>query len=107
MGVGYNYMRIQIIIVLLVLGSFFWFVFSPSPVQLYIAGLPLRSCLDPWATFCRGVPQCLIFVSGSGGIRTHVPMITMRTHYHYATLTPHYATLTPCEDIWLFKILFH
>ena len=31
--------------------------FSTGLVRLYIAGLPLRSCLDHWATFCRGVPN--------------------------------------------------
>ena len=36
----------------------------------------------------QGVPQCLIFVSGSSSIRTHVLVITMRTYYRCATLTP-------------------
>ena len=36
---------------------FFLFVFSPGLVQLYIAGLPLRSCPDPWVSFWRGVPN--------------------------------------------------
>ena len=44
--------------------------------------------LDHWATFCRGVPQCLFFVSGHSRIRTHVLGITMRSYYHCATLTP-------------------
>ena len=43
----------------------FFSVVSTGLVRLYIAGLPLRSRPDPWATFCRGGgggPQCLIFV---------------------------------------------
>ena len=45
-----------------VLGSFFSSFslvrFSAGLVRLYIAGLPLRSCPDYWATFCReGVPN--------------------------------------------------
>ena len=43
--------------------------------------------LDHSATFCRGVPQCLFFVSGHSRIRTHFLGITMRTCYHCATLT--------------------
>ena len=42
----------------------------------------------PLGFLLEGGPQCLIFVSGSGGIRTHVPMITMQMLYHYVTLTP-------------------
>ena len=33
------------------------FVFVFRLVRLYIAGLPLRFCPDPWATFCGGVPN--------------------------------------------------
>ena len=49
------------------------------------------SGLDPVQTLgppsVQGVPQCLIFVSGSSRIRTHVLVITMRTCYRCATLT--------------------
>ena len=34
----------------------FLFGFSTGLVRLYITGLPLRSCPDPWATFCAGGP---------------------------------------------------
>ena len=41
--------------------SLFFFFFSPFSstglVRLYITGLPVRSCPDHWATFCRGVPN--------------------------------------------------
>ena len=67
---------------------FLLFGFSTGLVRHYIAGLPLRSCPDPWATFCGGVPQCLIFVSSSIRIRTHVLVITMQMCYRYANLTP-------------------
>ena len=52
--------------------SFFFFFkfvqFFTGQVRLYIAGLPLRSCPEHWATFCGGVPQYLIFVSGTSRI---------------------------------------
>ena len=35
----------------------------------------------------QGVPQCLFFVSGSGGIRNHVLVHSMRTLYRYPILT--------------------
>ena len=34
------------------------FFFFPGLVRLYIASLPLRSCPDPWATFCGGGRFC-------------------------------------------------
>ena len=60
---------------------FFFFSF-PVFYRSSSALIPLRSCSDSWATFCRGASKCLIFVSGSGGIRTHVLIIIMRTLYH-------------------------
>ena len=35
----------------------FFSCFSTGLVRLYIAGLPLRSRPDHWATFCKGVPN--------------------------------------------------
>ena len=58
---------------------FYFFIFSTGLVRLYIAGLPLRSCPDYWATFsAEGVPQCPFFVSCSSRIRTQVLIITKR-----------------------------
>ena len=40
-------------------GVIFYFGFSRSLVQLILAGLPLRSCLDQWGTFCAwGLSHC-------------------------------------------------
>ena len=67
---------------------FFPFYFSTGLVRLNIAGLPLWSCPDPWATYCGGgPPMSVFFVSGSSRIRTHVLVIAMRTCYGYSTLT--------------------
>ena len=58
-------------------------IFSTGLVRLYIAGLPLTSCQDYWATFLwRGSPNVCFFVSGSSRIRTHILVI------RYPILTP-------------------
>ena len=69
-------------------GSFFvgFFCFSTGLVQLYIDGLPLRSCQTIGAPSVQGSAQCPFFVSGSSRIRTHVLVITMRTCCLCATL---------------------
>ena len=66
----------------------FLFFFPTGLVQLYIAGLPLRSCWTIVAPSVQGSTQCLFFVSGSGRIQTHVLIIARQACYRYATLTP-------------------
>ena len=68
-------------------GFFFFFLFHRSNSALHRQS-SIEILLDHWATFCRGASQCLFFVSGSSRIRTHVLVITMRTCYRCATLTP-------------------
>ena len=63
----------------------FFLLFSTCLVRLYIAGLPLRSCPDYWATFlCRGSPNVCFFVSGRSRIRTHVLIIRKRYPIFFA-----------------------
>ena len=78
----------------------FFVRFSAGLVRFYIAGLPLRSCPDHWATFCEGVLQCFIFVSGISRIRTHVLDIAMQTCYRCATLTPNYGHALALNTIY-------
>ena len=70
------------------------FVFSTGLVRLYIAGLPLRSCPDHWATFCGwGLPMSVFSflvaagfeptsLSLGGGCLNHYPILTP-LGYHF------------------------
>ena len=59
-------------------------------IRLYIAGLPLRSCWTIGLPSVGGPPNVRFIVSGSSRIRTHDLVITVRTCYRCATLTPKY-----------------
>ena len=82
---------------------FFPFVhFSPGLVQLYIAGLPLRSCPDLGPPY--HVPQCPVFVSGCSRIQTHVLDFGMWTSYILLHLDPpklSTSVITPNIDNYL------
>ena len=73
--------------------SLFFFPFSfcsTGLVRLDIASLPLRSCQTIGAPSVQGSAQCLFYsFMAAAGFETHILVITMRTSYRCATLTPH------------------
>ena len=52
----FNFSYLIILLYIYIYIYIFFKSFSTGLVRLYIAGLPLRSCPDPWATFCAGGP---------------------------------------------------
>ena len=63
-------------------------IFFIQRTLFYVSNGIKSLSMPVWTPSVEGVSQCLFFVSGSGGIRTQVLVITMWTPYHYPILTP-------------------